>query len=70
MAKQVGTQRFAYLDSMRGIAALMVLFGHFILWRYVDYPIAKSLYLLFNAHDAVSFFFVLSGFVLSWVYLQ
>jgi peptidoglycan/LPS O-acetylase OafA/YrhL len=64
------TQRIDYLDTLRGIAALMVLFGHFFLWKYEHHAIVNGLYFIFNAHDAVSFFFVLSGFVLSYSYLQ
>ena len=58
-----------FLDSARGIAALMVFAGHFIDRGYHDNPSAKYLLLIFNGNDAVSFFFVLSGFVLSYKYL-
>lgn len=62
-------QHLKYLDSARGIAALMVFFDHFICRNYqekfnVHYPL-----LVFNGNDAVSFFFVLSGFVLSYKYI-
>ncbi|KAA5535074.1 acyltransferase [Taibaiella lutea] len=62
--------RLAYLDSVRGIAALMVVFGHFINWKYGDYRSIKFASILFNGNDAVAFFFVLSGMVLSYPYVQ
>jgi peptidoglycan/LPS O-acetylase OafA/YrhL len=55
-----------YLDAARGIAALMVLGYHFIGWRYHGETEVKWANFLFNGSDAVSFFFVLSGFVLSY----
>ena len=58
-----------FLDSARGIAALMVCISHFIDRGYHDSPAEKYLFFLFNGNDAVSFFFVLSGFVLSYKYL-
>lgn len=64
------TERFLYLDSARGIAALSVLIGHFL-----DYRLSGNFYFnlectIINSGDAVSFFFVLSGFVLSYKYLN
>jgi peptidoglycan/LPS O-acetylase OafA/YrhL len=59
----------AYLDSLRGIAALMVVVYHFINWTHSEELWAKGGSILFNGSDAVSFFFVLSGFVLSYRYL-
>ena len=58
-----------YLDSARGIAAIMVMVYHYINWKYdsVRGMIAASI--VFNGADAVSFFFVLSGFVLSYQYI-
>jgi peptidoglycan/LPS O-acetylase OafA/YrhL len=64
------TERLEYLDSARGIAALMVLFGHFINWEYDHDKSIMVASLVFNAADAVSFFFVLSGMVLSYTYFQ
>lgn len=58
-------QRIYFLDSLRGIAAIMVVFYHFIGWHY---PSSLKFHLssfVFNGSDAVSFFFVLSGLVLS-----
>lgn len=59
------TNRIHYLDSMRGIAAIMVVFYHFISWNYADDIKFKLSAFVFNGSDAVSFFFVLSGLVLS-----
>ena len=70
MSKELSNNRLDYLDAMRGIAAMMVLVGHFINWKFKDNPINEALSYIFNANDAVSFFFVLSGFVLSWAYFQ
>ena len=58
-----------YLDSARGIAALMVFIMHFIDRRLHGSQLANYLFFLFNGKDAVSFFFVLSGFVLSYKYI-
>ncbi len=57
--------KFTALDSLRGIAALMVVFQHF--WE-MNHPSDSRLkpWLCFCAgHEAVILFFVLSGFVLS-----
>ena len=62
-------QHLDYLDSARGIAALMVLFYHFINWRYEKLTSMKFASMIANGSDAVSFFFVLSGFVLSYKYI-
>lgn len=58
-----------YLDSARGIAAIMVMVYHFIGWHYPDKLIVHLADMLFNGSDAVSFFFVLSGMVLSYKYI-
>lgn len=63
-------ERLSYLDSARGIAALMVMFGHLINWKYGESHVIHAASIMFNANDAVSFFFVLSGMVLSYPYLQ
>ena len=63
-------QRIEYLDSVRGIAAMMVVIYHFIGWRWPDYTKYHAASMVFNGADAVSFFFVLSGFVLSYKYLH
>ena len=62
--------RIEYLDSMRGIAALMVLIYHFIGWKWADQTNFHLASFIFNGSDAVSFFFVLSGFVLSYKYFH
>ncbi len=62
--------RIEFLDSARGLAAMSVLVLHTVLmynWR-INHFSPKMLILLqiiFNGIDAVSFFFVLSGFVLT-----
>jgi peptidoglycan/LPS O-acetylase OafA/YrhL len=66
---EIKRPHLGYLDSARGIAALMVLFYHFINWRYDKLLSIKLASFIFNGRDAVSFFFVLSGFVLSYKYI-
>lgn len=63
-------QRIEYLDSIRGIAAFMVVIYHFIGWRWGDYTTYHAASIVFNGSDAVSFFFVLSGLVLSYKYFH
>ncbi|MDP1889743.1 MAG: acyltransferase, partial [Gemmatimonadaceae bacterium] len=71
MTNQPAEARLHYLDSLRGLAALAVVVGHYVaayggppglppvlLWRT---PLAATV----DGNAAVSFFFVLSGFVLS-----
>lgn len=61
----LSTHKYQALDSLRGIAALMVVFQHF--WE-MNNPSDARLkpWLFFCAgHEAVILFFVLSGFVLS-----
>jgi peptidoglycan/LPS O-acetylase OafA/YrhL len=61
-------QHFKELDSLRGIAAVSVIISHILLiypmWSngLFDY---SPLYLFRAGHEAVIFFFILSGFVLS-----
>ncbi len=62
-------QHLGYLDSVRGIAALSVMVYHFINWKYENRIEAKAASIIFNGSDAVSFFFVLSGFALSYKYI-
>ncbi len=66
----VQPQRLDYLDSVRGIAAMMVVVYHFIGWHWADYTKFHVASMVFNGADAVSFFFVLSGFVLSYKYFH
>jgi len=70
MADQLNQDKhFNYLDSARGIAACLVALGHFVALKY-DHTVTDKYYsLLFNGDGAVSFFFVLSGFVLSYKYI-
>ncbi len=69
MKGTAGTAHLDYLDSTRGIAAFSVIVYHFINWKYEDRLAAKVGSIVFNGSDAVSFFFVLSGFVLSYPYI-
>ncbi len=64
------SKRITYLDSVRGIAAMMVVFYHFIGWHWGETHAYHLASMIFNGADAVSFFFVLSGFVLSYKYLH
>jgi len=63
-------QRFDELDSLRGLAALAVFFSHIYL-VFNDNPLTRLLFefgplrLTVAGSEAVTFFFVLSGFVLS-----
>lgn len=70
--------RFLELDSLRGLAALSVVFHHFLIalpafWAPVQYPqptplwplVFTPLHAVWAGREAVIFFFVLSGFVLS-----
>lgn len=50
-------QRFVYLDLLRFTFAMIVFFGH-----------AQGLFVLQEAHLAVDYFFILSGFVLTHAY--
>ena len=56
--------RFEHLDSVRGIAALVVAFYH-SLRPFAEIPRGDGIISVLNGHTAVLFFFILSGFVLS-----
>ena len=61
--------RYAELDSLRGIAALTVVLGHFLnVWKteswWADFN-ASPLRVIAAGHEAVLLFFLLSGFVLA-----
>lgn len=68
-------RRFHELDSMRGLAALVVVFHHY---THMFYPgvltgtglLAVFLSPLISGHESVIFFFLLSGFVLSLPFLR
>lgn len=64
-----GDKHLGYLDSARGIAAMMVMYYHYLGWMYEKTLPAMLASIVFNGSDAVSFFFVLSGFVLSYKYV-
>lgn len=57
--------RFQVLDGFRGVAALMVVVFHFKTAGYIS-----SINLIENSWLFVEFFFVLSGFVVGYVYLD
>jgi len=66
--------RFTELDSLRGLAALTVVFCHFVT-AYLNGPPFAFLNkfpvrVLLDGHEAVMLFFLLSGFVLSLPYRQ
>jgi peptidoglycan/LPS O-acetylase OafA/YrhL len=57
--------RIATLDSLRGIFALMVVLLHFPAdWTFLNHPLVR------NDGISVDFFFVLSGFVVSFAYAE
>jgi len=66
---EVRAHRFIELDSLRGIAAWVVAFGHFtMLWNstaWYGWINRSPMRIVFAGHEAVILFFVLSGFVLS-----
>ena len=64
LAKEV-THKFAALDSLRGLAALMVVFQHFWEMNHASDDRLRPWWFFCAGHEAVIFFFVLSGFVLS-----
>lgn len=71
LLQQGDPRRFYELDSLRGVAALTVVFHHFsrICSPRVTYFLDRSpLRLLFAGHQAVILFFLLSGFVLTLPY--
>lgn len=59
------THKYTALDSLRGIAALMVVFQHFWEMNHVSEDRLKPWLFFCAGHEAVILFFVLSGFVLT-----
>jgi peptidoglycan/LPS O-acetylase OafA/YrhL len=73
-------ERIEYLDSLRGAAAMAVVVFHSLIvhpafYYGTDHPLVAFLRtwpvrLLWGGHEAVSFFFLLSGFVLALSFLK
>src|SRR2546430_6654006 len=75
-------RHYEELDSLRGLAAITVLVGHYLnpflvqsgpyagVGRAVQLARKTPLFGLFAGHEAVMLFFVLSGFVLSLKFLR
>jgi len=65
--------RIQYLDSLRGLAALSVVWSHYMQAYGAYFPFSERfwntpLHIFFDGFAAISFFFVLSGLVLSRKY--
>ena len=73
-AQASGGVRYTELDSLRGVAALTVIFYHFRLMWFGYGPWHNAWLTVFSpvsaGHEAVMLFFLLSGFVLSVPYLR
>jgi peptidoglycan/LPS O-acetylase OafA/YrhL len=61
----LNNQHYHQLDALRGVAALMVVINHFILLGPLFWIIKSPLRVMALGHEAVIFFFELSGFVLA-----
>ena len=76
MLTSQGRHRYEELDSLRGVAAMVVVFYHVSLYWNPPYPAAwtravqSPLGLLASGPDAVLLFFLMSGFVLFLPYLR
>ena len=66
LAKEV-THKFAALDSLRGLAALMVVFQHFWEMNHASDDRLRPWWFFCAGHEAVIFFFVLSGFLITYL---
>lgn len=68
------SSRLEYLDSSRGIAAIIVLLSHFIgafsLPKEALFLQNSGFHFFWDGKAAVSYFFVLSGFVLSYTFFK
>lgn len=63
------TQRYEFLDGLRGIAALLVVLFHFnnLLKDYSIHPFSQFIdWILNRGHCGVEIFFILSGFVIAY----
>jgi peptidoglycan/LPS O-acetylase OafA/YrhL len=60
-----GTRHFPELQSVRGLAALVVLLYHCLIYYNTGPALQRWTETILNAHAAVVMFFVLSGFVLT-----
>lgn len=70
-----GRKRYQFLDSLRGLAALMVVFHHLFTGNIVSamerYDLKVPAFFLYNfTHSGVELFFVLSGVVLLRPYIR
>ena len=64
-------KRFSNLDGLRFIAALVVVICHFeIIKTYFGIPKTGGRFYSNSAQVAVTFFFVLSGFLITWLLLK
>ena len=61
----VDKHKFTGLDSLRGIAAIMVIFQHFWEMNHISDDRLRPWFFYCAGHEAVILFFVMSGFVLS-----
>ncbi len=61
----VGNHRFGQLDALRGLAAAMVVFSHYVYLPRLAWIRRTHFDLLALGHPSVLLFFVLSGFVLA-----
>jgi peptidoglycan/LPS O-acetylase OafA/YrhL len=81
LSKNAEQHRYPELDSLRGLAALVVVFYHFVLmwpalldslnpieWHGIH--LTLLLHPLYTGHESVMLFFVLSGLVLSLPYIR
>src|SRR5699024_6525476 len=68
----VELRRYEEIDSLRGIAALTVIIAHGLAIFSLPSNLldVTPLYFFWSAHEAVIFFFVLSGFVLTLPFLK